>query len=151
LAGKEIYLLRNLSRGKGVGFFEESGFYPDFILWIVEGEKQRIIFIEPHGMFHSKAYVHDEKAHLWERLPELAQQIGRRTGRNDISLDAFIISATPYEELHTRYDDGTWNRERFTQNHILFQERGKDCDYIERILKARQYGRTHPLGRMDGG
>ncbi|MCL6614336.1 MAG: DEAD/DEAH box helicase family protein, partial [Firmicutes bacterium] len=32
LAGKEIFLLRNLSRGKGIGFFEKRGFYPDFIL-----------------------------------------------------------------------------------------------------------------------
>ena len=39
LAGKEIFLLRNLSRGKGVGFFEESNFYPDFILWIVDEKK----------------------------------------------------------------------------------------------------------------
>jgi len=137
LAGKEIYLLRNLSRGKGIGFFEESGFYPDFILWALNTatKSQRIIFIEPHGMLHAKAYEHDEKAHLWERLPGLAQRIAQRTWRNDISLDAFIISATPYEELRTRYDDGTWNRKSFEQNHILFQESGKDYDYIKMILK----------------
>lgn len=35
LKEKEVFLLRNLSRGKGVGFFEESGFYPDFILWVL--------------------------------------------------------------------------------------------------------------------
>src|SRR4030065_2787679 len=46
LAGKEVFLLRNLSRGKGVGFFDESGFYPDFILWILDGPCQHIIFIE---------------------------------------------------------------------------------------------------------
>ncbi len=34
LSEVEVFLLRNLSRGAGVGFFETSGFYPDFILWI---------------------------------------------------------------------------------------------------------------------
>ena len=50
LAEKEIFLLRNQSRGKGIGFYQNEGFYPDFILWILKGTQQRIVFIEPHGM-----------------------------------------------------------------------------------------------------
>ena len=42
LKGQEVFLLRNMSRGKGVGFAEASNFHPDFILWLVEGEKQYI-------------------------------------------------------------------------------------------------------------
>lgn len=34
-AGKELYLLRNLSKGRGVGFFEAGNFHPDFILWLL--------------------------------------------------------------------------------------------------------------------
>lgn len=34
LASKQVFLLRNQSRGKGVGFYQNVGFYPDFILWI---------------------------------------------------------------------------------------------------------------------
>ena len=132
MAGKEIYLLRNLSRGKGIGFFEERGFYPDFILWVVDqnSNAQRIIFIEPHGMLHAKAYIHDEKARLWERLPNLAAEIGKRSQRRDISLDAFIISATPYDELRLHYDNGRWDRAMFAQKHIIFQERNKNYDYM---------------------
>lgn len=136
LAGKEIFLLRNLSRGYGISFFEERGFYPDFILWIVQGRKQHIIFIEPHGMIHAKAYIHDEKARLWERLPELAAEIGRRSKRPDIVLDAFIISATAYDQLYQRYDDGTWDRYRFAERHILFQERGSEYDYMKILFGA---------------
>ena len=44
LAGVEVFLLRNLERGRGVGFFEERGFYPDFILWIM-AEQQHIVFL----------------------------------------------------------------------------------------------------------
>jgi len=134
LAGKEVFLLRNLSRGSGVGFFEERGFYPDFILWVMDGTAQRVVFIEPHGMIHAKAYIHDDKAQLHERLPELAQQIGQRSGRRDISLDSYIISATKYDDLRQRYDDGTWDRQRFGDKHILFLERTEEYDYMKRIF-----------------
>lgn len=136
LAGKEVFLLRNLSRGYGIGFFEERGFYPDFILWVVDQHSgaQRIVFIEPHGMLHAKAYIHDEKARLHERLPELAREIGKRSEITDVSLDAFIVSATPYDELYQRYDDGTWDRAKFAEKHILFPERGSKYDYMKNLL-----------------
>ncbi|HOE03114.1 MAG TPA: DEAD/DEAH box helicase family protein [Anaerolineaceae bacterium] len=131
LAGREVYLLRNLSRGKGIGFFEESGFYPDFILWIVDKNHQSVVFIEPHGMLHSKTYIHDEKARLWERLPDLAQEIGRRSGQWEIALNSYIISATSFDDLYKRYDDGTWSKEKFAEKHILFMERDQQYDYMK--------------------
>ena len=138
LAGKEVYVLRNLTRGKGVGFFENRGFYPDFILWVLDRQSkgQRLVFVEPHGMRHVKAYIHDEKARLHERLPELAREIAKRSGLRNVTLDAFIISVTPYEELRSYYDDGTWDRKQFAERHILFQERGPDYDYISIILQG---------------
>lgn len=134
LAGKEIYLLRNLSRGKGIGFFEERGFYPDFILWVLNDETQRIIFVEPHGMLHAKAYERDEKARLWERLRELGEQMSRRSGSKNVSLDSFIISATPFDTLREHYGDGTWDLEKFAKKHILFQQRSDSYDYIRYLL-----------------
>jgi len=134
LAGKEVFLLRNLSRGSGISFFEEQGFYPDFILWILDETSQRIIFIEPHGMVHAKAYIHDDKARLHERLPELAREIGKRSRRQDIALDSYIISATLFDDLRQRYDDGTWDRARFAEKHILFQERGPAYDYMQLLF-----------------
>ncbi|HHT45749.1 MAG TPA: DEAD/DEAH box helicase family protein, partial [Firmicutes bacterium] len=134
LKGKEVFLLRNLSRGKGVGFFEESGFYPDFILWVVDSRSQRIVFIEPHGMLHASAYIHDEKARLHERLPKLAKEIEKRSKKKGVSLDSFIISATPYDDMRKRYDDGTWDLEKFAEKHILFLQRDREYDYIQTIL-----------------
>ncbi len=137
LKGKEIFLLRNLSRGRGVGFFEKRGFYPDFILWMLDEQKQRIVFVEPHGMLHAEAYIHDDKARLWERLPELAKEIGQRSGQQDITLDSYIISATPYEDLYRRYDDGKWDRKKFAEKHILFPERDRgDYDYVKLLLNV---------------
>jgi len=50
-AGAELFLLRNLSRGKGVGFFEAGNFHPDFIFWVIAGGKQYVSFFEPHGLY----------------------------------------------------------------------------------------------------
>jgi len=129
-ACKEIFLLRNLGRCKGIGFFDDAGVYPDFILWIKEGKQQRIVFIEPHGMVHEKAYAHDSRAKLHENLIRLSEKISKRTGLKNMTLDSFIISATPYNELREIYGEGDWDRARFEQAHILFPE----GDYIERIL-----------------
>ena len=134
--GTELFLLRNLTRGKGVGFFESSGFYPDFILWVKTEETQRIVFIEPHGMLNQKAYIHDEKAQLHERLPELARDIAGRSGNMEVQLDSFIVSATEYEDLRKHYDNGTWTRDDFAAKHILFQESSDEYNYIAHILHS---------------
>jgi hypothetical protein len=47
---KEMYVLRNRSRGKGIGFFEAGNFYPDFIVWILYQGKQYITFVDPKGL-----------------------------------------------------------------------------------------------------
>ncbi len=135
IPGREIYLLRNLSRGKGIGFFENSGFYPDFILWIKDDQGQRIVFIEPHGMLNERPYEHNEKAQLHERLPEFAEKLGASSGLRDIKLDSFIVSATPYEALWDRYGDTSWDRDRFAQAHILFPDQGENYDYIAAIMQ----------------
>ena len=134
LTDKEVYLLRNLSRGKGIGFFDTRGFYPDFILWVKDGSMQRIVFIEPHGMLHAEAYEHDEKARLHERLPELAKAIAKRTKLKNVTLDSFIVSATPCEDLRVKYGDGSWDRRRFAGKHILFPERDDEYDYLAHMM-----------------
>lgn len=134
LSGLEVFLLRNQGRGVGVGFFESSGFYPDFILWIKKGKKQHIVFVEPHGMLYANAYRNDQKAQLHEKLPHMAREIAARSDRTGVTLDSFIVSATTYDDLCRRYENGKWDRERFADAHILFQERTEQYDYIERIL-----------------
>ena len=132
----ELFLLRNQGRGQGVGFsLEGSGFYPDFILWMIAGDRQRVVFVEPHGMVHAKAYEEDEKARLHERLPALAEGIAQRSGtKGNISLDSYVVSATDYHKLRPKYGDGSWTREDFAQRHILFRDR--DAKYIG-VLLAR--------------
>ena len=134
--GAELFLLRNLGRGKGVSFFESSGFYPDFILWIKSDEAQRIVFVEPHGMVHAGPHINDEKAQLYEKLPNLSKEAAARSQMTNITMDSFIVSATPYAELKQIYDDGSWDLARFTTAHILFPTRDGEYDYLEHILQG---------------
>jgi hypothetical protein len=138
LAGAEVFLLRNLSRGKGVGFFDTRGFFPDFILWIKRGGSQRIIFVEPHGMLHAVAYAHDERARLHERLPALASAMCERSGKKGVSLDSFIVSETSYENLRTRYDNGRWDLDKFARAHIVFPIRSARYDYMKIIMEGNE-------------
>ena len=142
LADKEIYLLRNLSRGKGIGFFENTGFFPDFILWIKDASGQRIVFIEPHGMLSAPSYEQDEKAKLHERLPQFAEKISRRSEHTNITLDSFIISHTPHADLWDRYGDVPWDVQQFAQAHILFPEQNGEYGYIGTILEPGESSLT---------
>lgn len=134
LASKEVFLLRNLSRGKGIGFFENEGFFPDFILWVKEGGAQRIIFVEPHGMVHEKAYWTSDKTRLHERLRKLSQDWAARGELKNVVLDAFIISATPYDILREYYGDGNWTREEFARKHVLFFGGLDGVDYLDPLF-----------------
>lgn len=90
----EIFLLRNMSRGKGVGFFEASNFHPDFILWILKDGKQYVTFAEPHGLMHGSG-PGDEKVLFSKTIKE----IEKRLGDTEIILNSFILSWTPHAEL----------------------------------------------------
>ncbi|MBA2269117.1 MAG: restriction endonuclease subunit R, partial [Chthoniobacterales bacterium] len=94
-SGKDLFLLRNLTRSKGVGFFNTSGFYPDFILWVKSADgSQKVVFVEPHGMRNDDPPPHNEKVDLYLALRDLSDRIARRDGR-EVLLDSYIISATP--------------------------------------------------------
>ena len=133
LAAKEVFLLRNLSRGRGISFFDSAGFYPDFILWIKEGTAQRIVFIDPHGMLHEKTYSLDDKARLHERLPELSARWAKKRDLKNVTLDSFIISATPYDQLREHYVTGDWTMQKFADAHILFFD--GDSAYVGQLFR----------------
>ncbi len=96
-------------------------------------------------MLHAEAYSHDEKAQLHESLPGLAKAIAQRTGLRNVTLDSFIVSATRFENLRVRYDDGSWDRKRFAERHVLFPERGEDYDYLAHLMTPPAV--KHPVRR----
>ena len=129
LAEKEIFLLRNQSRGRGIGFYENEGFYPDFILWITDGMKQRIVFIEPHGMVHDAVNEHNEKINLFKRLRTLSYE---RFRGEHVQMDSFIISKTAFPVL--RHREGMDRQEFAEEWHILFRTEA-DPTYLSPIFQ----------------
>ncbi len=129
LAKKEIFLLRNQSRGKGIGFYENEGFYPDFILWILEGARQRIVFIEPHGLIHEPINEHNPKINLFKRLRDFSY---KRFRSEHVQMDSFIISKTPLVKL--RYRGGIGKQELEEKWHILFPDHD-DTSYLSPIFQ----------------
>lgn len=134
----EIHLLRNLTRSKGVGFFQTNSFYPDFILWIIKDKIQQIIFIDPKGLIFINDLEHP-KLNLHKYLKE---KIQLSLEDPQIKLDAYIISVTPYNEVEQKFRHYRIGRTSLeTNNHVLFQyEREGMCNpkYIESMFNLIQ-------------
>jgi hypothetical protein len=113
LGGKELYLLRNLSKGRGVGFFEAGNFHPDFILWLVDGFLQRILFLDPKGIRHLG--LGDPKLKFHETIKEIESRLGDPS----ITLDSYLLSNTPSHEMQLMW---SIDKAAMRARHILFPE-----------------------------
>ncbi len=120
--GIELFLLRNMSRGKGVGFFEAGNFHPDFILWMLVGGKQFVTFIEPHGLLHEGPA--SEKVLLHKRIKD----VEKRLNDPDVILNSFILSWTRYPQLK-------WGntQSELEDKHVLFMTDDRD-HYIDKLF-----------------
>lgn len=116
-AGKDVFLLRNQSRGHGIGFFEDAGFYPDFILWIKQGKQQHIVFIDPHGMLLDSD-PQDTKVQLHKQLKVTEKALGDP----NVMLDSFLISTTDFARLTSRRAWRDYKRSDFANVHVLFED-----------------------------
>lgn len=127
---KEIYVLRNLPK-RGIGFFKKNYFYPDFIIWIVNDQKQSLLFVDPKGMSHMWEGLDEEKILLYKDLEDIQEGIRERK-QVDITLDSFIISINYYDEIKQIFNNKT--RKTLEEHHILFQK-DDQTGYIEKMLK----------------
>lgn len=125
--GKPLFLLRNMSRGRGVGFFEAGNFYPDFILWRIDGDRQRITFVDPKGIRHL-SWHNEPKLDFYKSIREVEARINDAT----VSLRSFIVSVTPAAEMALHWPV---TREQMEARNILFDE---DEHYLERLIAQTQ-------------
>lgn len=125
-ADRELYLLRNMSKGRGIGFFEAGNFHPDFIVWLLDRGKQYVTFCDPKGIRNLEG-SDDPKIRFYKTIKE----IERRLADPQIILNSFIISNTPYQQV------AWWNagisKEQLGECHVLFQKEDRQT-YIERML-----------------
>jgi hypothetical protein len=123
---RDLYLLRNLSKGRGVGFFEAGNFHPDFILWIVLRDLQHIIFVDPKGIRNLGST--DPKIQFYAEI----KKIEKRLNDPKIRLQSYIVSNTPSHTMKM-----LWNieKEEMKKRNVLFQEEDKDT-YVESMLES---------------
>ena len=96
----QVYVLRNQSRGHGIGFLlEGERFFPDFIVWVKNDKEQHICFIDPHGLQHEINVHENNKVQFSKDIKEYENQLNEKSGRNNIFLHSFIISETDFDEI----------------------------------------------------
>ncbi|MEX2409929.1 MAG: hypothetical protein WD607_00930, partial [Candidatus Paceibacterota bacterium] len=91
---------RNQSRGHGVGFLlEEERYFPDFIVWVKNGEEQHICFIDPKGLQHQINVKENNKVQFSIEINSYEKQLNEKRGNDQVQLHSFIISQTDLDEV----------------------------------------------------
>jgi hypothetical protein len=124
LNGYDIYLLRNQSRGKGIGLFEADNFYPDFILWAVTNDRQYITFIDPKGLRNLDGPA-DPKVALATTIKEIENRLNDRT----VILNSIILSQTESAEICRRWKV---TKDDLIIRHVLFPR--EDKNYLDTLF-----------------
>ena len=132
------YVMRNQSR-TGIGFqLEWAGFYPDFIIWLVKAGEQIIVFVDPHGLVHAHGLDDEKIKFCCSGIKTIEKQLRKRMRSSKaamlapppgtvpvpakVTLDAFIISTTPYDVLIKQRPDMDKPKALYEQKHVLFLE-----------------------------
>jgi len=125
----EMYVLRNMTRGKGVGFFEAGNFYPDFILWMLTGDRQLVTFIDPKGISRLEGST-DPKISFFETIKDIERELADES----VILNSFIVSNTPYDSI------AHWglSKEELQKRHVLFQRDDRHRYIHDLITRVRQ-------------
>ncbi len=115
----DFFLLRNMSRGHGFGFyFLSGGFYPDFMLWIRHKttRQQYLTFIDPHGLRNEQAKWDSDKIKFYRIIKDLE----RGVGQPNLILNSFILQPPP-DDLAQAGLDG-WHRDDDPLRHVLLDD-----------------------------
>lgn len=119
---QDIYVIRNQSK-KGVGFFTGSGFYPDFIMWVIKDNVQYINFIDPHGI--SRTSIMDSKVEFYNGIKEVEKRLNDN-GKYNVVLNSFILSPKSIQVLQKPEPQKDWE-----DKHVFFMD---DKEYIKKIF-----------------
>ena len=134
IKNKRTFLLRNLSR-KGIGFFQRAaGFYPDFILWIKDGNKQKMAFIDPKGLRNIGNFGDDKIQFCTNYInvieKKVKEKVKEKKLKGELDLYAFIVSVSEYDSIKDTFGERGHTKEDFEEHNIVFQE----GNYISKII-----------------
>jgi hypothetical protein len=134
LEDHRLFLLRNQTRGRGVGFFEAGNFYPDFILWLLSDSVQRVVFVDPKGIVRANG-VDSPKIALGKTI----KKVEARLANPAIRLSSFIVSVTPFNDIP--WWDG--EREELERHHVVFLH-DDPKEYVERMIRRALADTSEP-------
>jgi hypothetical protein len=103
-----------------------GNFHPDFILWLLIGGLQHLIFMDPKGIYHLD--LDDPKIQFYQTIKGIEQ----RLGDTNVSLHSFIVSNTPAHAMQRRWH---MDKSAMAAQHILFQEEDQDT-YIRAMFET---------------
>ncbi len=128
----EVYVLRNQSRGHGVGFLLEEGrFFPDFIVWLKTEEGQHICFMDPKGLVHQINVDQNDKVQFSNDIKEYEKQLNNKSDRDDIFLHSFVISRTDFKDV--RKNNSYEAESDYNELGLYFPK--DDLSYIDAIFR----------------
>ena len=113
LDGKDLFLIRNLTRGRGVSFFDDFGYYPDFIVWLKGRRLQHVLFLDPKGL---SRFGRKERHKV--QLHREIMQVEDRIRRNEpgLRLRAYVLSVTAAAHI----DDGIRSVSEWKKDGVYF-------------------------------
>ena len=125
IGARSLYLLRNADRKeKGLGFALAGGFYPDFLLWLVDDAtgKQWLSFVDPKGLRNIN--LSDPKLRLYQEVKILETILANQAkpGETPLILNAFILSFTEFSDLLNV--DTLNGKDELEKRHVLFMKEG---------------------------
>ncbi len=125
LQDRELFLIRNLTRGRGVSFFDDFGYYPDFIVWLKDGGVQHMLFLDPKGLSRF-GLKESEKTKLHSEIKEVEKRV--REDDPNLRLHAYVLSVTPPGEIGGELQSkGVWE-----QKGVYFLS---DADCLQKVIE----------------
>ena len=134
LQGRELFLIRNRTRGGGVSFFDDFGYYPDFIAWLKDDTSQHVLFLDPKGLSRFGGRER-RKVGLHREIREVERHV--RATDPSLRLHAYVLSVTPAAQI----DDGARSAADWKRDGVYFiNERNCMRQVITHALRSPAAG-----------
>lgn len=136
--GYEVFVLRNQSRGHGIGFLlEEERYFPDFIVWVKNEDEQHICFIDPKGLQHQINVNENNKVQFSKDIKSYEEQLNEKRGNDQVQLHSFIISQTDLDEV--KKNNSVQSVGELNEMNIYFPEQDGYVDGLfRRVLDSKK-------------
>ncbi len=133
LQGRELFLIRNLTRGRGISFFDDFDYYPDFIVWLKDARSQHLIFLDPKGLSRFGPRER-KKVQLHHEIREIEQQL--RAAHPELRLHSCILSVTAPQDIGAE----PRSKEKWARDGVYFLH-DPDClrQVISRVLQSSPF------------